>query len=169
MMKVLCERQPELRRPFDNSIFPACTVNFGPNAITVPHLDFSNDPTLMCLIQNVGTFDPKLGDHLVLWDLKLAIKFPPGATICIPSCLLRHSNLPIQPGEQRSSFTQYAAGGLFRWVDYGFVTLKDCEAKLKERLSVENESRFIRLLDLFTTLDDYLDMVEEKGGVVNMS
>jgi hypothetical protein len=33
--------------------------------------------------------------------------------------LLRHSNVSIQQGERRYSFTQFTAGGLFRWVYNG--------------------------------------------------
>ncbi|KAJ7937906.1 hypothetical protein B0H13DRAFT_1580401, partial [Mycena leptocephala] len=65
-------------------------------------------------------FDPDFGGHLVLWDLKLVIRFPPGATILIPSAIVRHSNVPIRPDERRCSFTQYTAGGLFRWIRDGF-------------------------------------------------
>lgn len=56
----------------------------------------------------------------MLWDLKVVIEFPPGSTILIPSATLRHSNVGIRKGERRYSVTQYAAGGLFRWVDQGF-------------------------------------------------
>jgi hypothetical protein len=164
MMRRLCNNKPGLRRPFSNSIFPACTVNFGPRAITVPHLDHFNDPALMCFINSLGDFDPKLGGHLVLWDLKLVIEFPPGSVIGIPSSLLRHSNLPIQPGERRASFTQYAAGGLFRWVDHGFNTLERCDPELRKALSAENVNRFERGLGLFTTLDEFLISVKRKGG-----
>jgi hypothetical protein len=41
-------------------------------------------------------------------------------SIIIPSAVISHSNLPIQPHETRYSITQYAAGGLFRWVEHGF-------------------------------------------------
>ena len=58
--------------------------------------------------------------YLVLWDMGLVIEFPPGATILIPSATLRHSNVCLNPGDTRMSFTQYSAGGLFRWVDQGF-------------------------------------------------
>ncbi|SJL00827.1 uncharacterized protein ARMOST_04141 [Armillaria ostoyae] len=58
-----------------------------------------------------------MGGHLVLWDLKLVIEFPPGSCILLPSALLEHSNLPIQDGEHRSSFVMYSAAGLFRWVE----------------------------------------------------
>lgn len=74
----------------------------------------------MCAITALGDYDPKLGGHLVLWDLKLVIEFPPGSTILIPSTSVRHSNVSIRQGETRHSFTQYAAGGLFCWVEHAF-------------------------------------------------
>ncbi len=36
--------------------------------------------------------------------------------------MIEHANLPVRENEKRSSFVQYAAGGLFRWTDYGFQT-----------------------------------------------
>ena len=59
---------------------------------------------------------------MVLWEAKLVIEFPPGSTIFITSAITTHSNTPIRAHETRYSFTQYVAGGLFRWVDYGFQT-----------------------------------------------
>ncbi|KIK60645.1 hypothetical protein GYMLUDRAFT_244218 [Collybiopsis luxurians FD-317 M1] len=53
------------------------------------------------------------GGELVLWDLGIAIRFPPGSSIIILSAILCHSNLPIQPGEKQYSITQYSAGALF--------------------------------------------------------
>ncbi|KAJ7624191.1 hypothetical protein B0H17DRAFT_1151319 [Mycena rosella] len=49
-----------------------------------------------CSITALGDFDPNKGGHLILWDLRLAIRFPPGSTILIPSALLHHSNVAIQ-------------------------------------------------------------------------
>ena len=67
--------------------------------------------------------------HIILFDLKIAIEFPPGSSILIPSALLRHGNVPIQPGETRLSFTQYCAGSLLRWADCGFRTYGEFEAE----------------------------------------
>jgi hypothetical protein len=64
---------------------------------------------------------------------QLVIEFPPGSTILIPSSILSHSNTAVDDQEHRYSFTQYAAGGLFRWVDNGFRTL---DSPLKNKLSV---------------------------------
>ncbi|KAJ3886728.1 hypothetical protein GG344DRAFT_69418 [Lentinula edodes] len=43
------------------------------------------------------------GGHLVLWDLGLVIRFPPGSTILFPSSLITHSTIPIQEGETRAN------------------------------------------------------------------
>lgn len=163
MMYRLCNNQPDLRRPFKNSIFPVCTINFGPNAVSVPHLDFGNDAALMCLITALGHYDYKTGGHLVLWDLRLVIEFPPGSTICIPSSLIRHSNLPIQDGKRRASLIQYAAGALFRWVDHGFSTLDSCKPELRERLRAEDGVRFTNGLKLFTTLGELEQLIEKSS------
>ncbi|KAI0652179.1 hypothetical protein C8Q79DRAFT_997324 [Trametes meyenii] len=108
---------PRLKRNFKNSVFARITFNLGPRTVTYIHIDQNNLPAGLCAITALGDFDPTLGGHLILWDLGLIIEFPPGATILIPSALLRHSNAAIRPGETRYSLTQYSAGGLFRWVE----------------------------------------------------
>jgi hypothetical protein len=105
-----------LRRNFPGSIFAACNFNFGPRAVCASHIDFANLAWGWCTIMALGDFDPDRGGHLILWDLRLVIRFPPGSTILIPSALIRHSNVPIQDHEYRASFVQYTASGLFRWV-----------------------------------------------------
>jgi len=97
-------------------------------AVSFPHLDFGNLAWAWCAISAFGNFNPDRGGHLILWDLGLIIRFPPGSTILIPSALLWHSNVKIQAGETRHSFTQYSAGGLFRWEANGFMTDDDFEA-----------------------------------------
>lgn len=106
----------------------------------------------------MGNFDPRLGGHLVLWDLRLVIEFPPGSTILIPSAVLCHSNIAIRAGETRYSFTQYTAGGLFRWVDHGFQKEPEYFGGLtEEELEKENEAmeqRWSMGLGLFSTIDE---------------
>ncbi|KAK0435336.1 uncharacterized protein EV420DRAFT_1653282 [Desarmillaria tabescens] len=81
---------------FANSIFCACTFNFGPKTATFEHTDSGNLPFGWCSVTALGRFNPKQGGHLILWDLKLVIEFPPGSTILFPSAILRHSNTPIR-------------------------------------------------------------------------
>jgi hypothetical protein len=126
-MDKLHEWNPSLKRNFATgvSVFAAATFNFGPRTVTFPHLDFANLAWGWCAITALGDFDPDKGGHLILWDLKLIIRFPPGSTILIPSALIRHSNTSIQPHEKRFSFTQYTSAGIFRFVENGFRSDED--------------------------------------------
>ncbi|KAJ7834179.1 hypothetical protein B0H13DRAFT_2240245 [Mycena leptocephala] len=93
-MALIAMWRPSLHWNFARSVFAACTFNFGPHAITVPHLDFGNLAWGWCAVTALGFFDPDVGGHLILWDLKL----------------------------RWYSFTQYTAGGLFRWIRNGYQT-----------------------------------------------
>lgn len=107
----------------------------------------------------LGKFDPTLGGHLILWDLGIAVEFPAGSTILIPSATLTHSNLPVQQGEIRMSFTQYASGGLFRFVHNGFRTEKVFAAQDPQGFAEMNElkgNRWLESLNLFSTVDELL-------------
>lgn len=75
---------------------------------------------------------------MVLWDLKLAIRFPSGSTIIIPSAMLRHSNASIGKNQTRYSITQYSTAGLFHWVENGFM--KD-SSWLKKASKAQKEER----------------------------
>ncbi|KAJ6499897.1 hypothetical protein DFH09DRAFT_1102819, partial [Mycena vulgaris] len=157
-MALLATWKPSMRPNFARGIFAACTFNFGPHAICVPHLDFANLSWGWCSITALGDFDPDLGGHLILWDLRLIIRFPPGSTILIPSALIRHSNVPIRPHEHRSSFVQYTAGGLFRWVRNGFKTDEDwhnsASRKEKAAREAENQGRWEQGMKMFSSIDE---------------
>ncbi|KAI0040845.1 hypothetical protein FA95DRAFT_1584907 [Auriscalpium vulgare] len=145
-------RDPSLKKAFKNSVFPVATFNFGPAAVTKPHRDARNVPYGWCAITALGNYDYTKGGHLVLWELKLIIEFPPGCTILIPSALLTHSNTPIQAGEERQSFTQYCAGDLMRWHAYGCRTeerLGREDPQLKRRLEEGLPRRWREAVGLF--------------------
>ncbi|KAK0474665.1 hypothetical protein EDD18DRAFT_1367607 [Armillaria luteobubalina] len=122
---------------FANSIFSASTFNFGPKSVTIEHTDSGNLLFGWCTIPVLSWFNSKKGVHLILWDLKLVIEFPPGSTVLIPSTVLRHSNTTVDHGEMRYPFMQYMAGGLFRWVDDGFQLSEDYWRQLN---SVERDA-----------------------------
>lgn len=111
--------KPSLRYPYRDNPFAAVTFNIGPKVCTVPHKDVMNLSWGWCAVTSLGCYDPKKGGHLVLWDLKLAVEFPPFSTIMLPSAIMKHSNTSIGPTERRSSVTQYNASGLFCWVAHG--------------------------------------------------
>jgi hypothetical protein len=121
-MEALLKSDNFLKRNFSNSVFAATTINFGPRTICYPHTDFGNISWGWCAVTSLGDFNADCGGHLVLWDLKRIICFPPGSTILLPSALFVHSNIPIQKGKTRYSITQYSARGLFRWVYNRFKT-----------------------------------------------
>ncbi|KIY47550.1 hypothetical protein FISHEDRAFT_45114 [Fistulina hepatica ATCC 64428] len=109
-----------LIRNFAGSIWASVAFNFGPQTITYRHRDSHNIPYGWCAITALGDFNYVLGGHLVLWDFKLVIQFPPGSTILLPSAIIEHSNTQIALHETQYSITQFSAGGLFCWVDQGY-------------------------------------------------
>jgi hypothetical protein len=148
-----------LRRSFNNSVYPASTFNLGPETVCLEHVDPNNTAHGFCAISSGGTYDPKKGGHIILIQLRLIIEFPPGSTVLVPSAALVHANTPIGKGETRFSFTQYCAGGLMRWVDYGFKTAKDLMSERggKDRVSNINgvgDSRWRALLSLFSKVEE---------------
>ena len=153
----LYKATPNLQQTFHNSIWPAATFNLGPQTVTVQHRDIANLAFGWCSVTAFGEFDPKHSGHLILWDMKLVIEFPPGATILIPSAVLQHSNVALQEGDYRMSLTQYAAGGLFRWVEQGFQTsaqFKAADKKGKQCYDQESKNRWKKGLELFSTLSE---------------
>ncbi|KAG6852701.1 hypothetical protein C0991_009717 [Blastosporella zonata] len=154
----LFAQDTQLRRNYSNSVFPAATYNVGPSTVCCLHIDDANLPFGICAITALGNYDPKLGGHIVLWDCGLIIEFPPGSTILIPSAVVAHMNVAVRPGETRYSFTQYAAGGLFRWVEHGFQKDGSFFSQLDdEALAVQKEletRRWAGGVDMFSKLSD---------------
>ncbi|KAI0039137.1 hypothetical protein FA95DRAFT_1504596, partial [Auriscalpium vulgare] len=150
------DEDPTLAPPFSNSVFPTATFNFGPQVATRLHRDHLNVPYGWCSVTAFGSYDYKRGGHLILWDLKLVVEFPPGATILLPSALLIHGNTPVQPGETRYSFTQYCAGALTRWHTYGCRTGRQLareDPALKAKLDAEVVERAVDALAMFSKVE----------------
>lgn len=149
----LVAEDPTLHWYFLNSIFPATTVNFGPDSICWDHLDTGNYAAGWCAIWGMGPYDCTKGGHLILFDIKKIVRFPPGSLILIPSALMRHGNTPIQAGDQRLSLTQYAAGGLFRWVANGFCKAVEADSEVRGKVDRESDMRYENLLSLYSKFD----------------
>ncbi|PPQ96514.1 hypothetical protein CVT26_010430, partial [Gymnopilus dilepis] len=159
----LFARLPYLRRNFSKSVFPCCAVNCGPKAWTCRHRDSMNLPFGACAITALGNFDHRKGGHLVLPDLKLIIEFPAGCVILIPSATLIHANIPIQDHEFRASFTQFAAGGLFRFIDSGFMTEKALKKKDKKAYAhacIQKKTRWAMGLGMLSKISDLVGSKE---------
>lgn len=155
-LQALYDGDPKLRHIFKGGCWPAMSANFPPNAYTRSHTDTGNKANGMCPIFSLGDFDPTNGGQLVLPDLKLIIEFPPGSLIFIPSATLLHGNIPVREGESRTSWTQYAAGGLFRWMRYGgcsWETLKKSNKKLAEEELARRGSNWQEAVRHFPTVE----------------
>ncbi|KAF7341815.1 hypothetical protein MSAN_02036500 [Mycena sanguinolenta] len=134
-LQALFAHHPELRHNFTNSILPAVTFNLGPQSVTFEHVR-----------------RPQQSARL------LVVEFPPAATTLLPSAVIAHGNTPLSPSETWFSMTQYAAGGLFRYVKYGFKTTKQLLAQggrsLKGKLDGNPGQRHNNGLDLFSKADE---------------
>ncbi|KAJ7159045.1 hypothetical protein C8R43DRAFT_882134 [Mycena crocata] len=164
VLKELFKRHPDLVHLFQNSIFPAATFNCGPDTFTFDHCDIQNLANGFCGVTSGGSFDHKRGGHMYLKQLRLVIEFPSGASLLIPSGCVNHGNTPP---EERHSITQYAAGGLFRWVAYGFQSLKALLAteggkKLKEEIDGPPGARWRSAMGLFSKADE---LEEDRAAV----
>ncbi|KAJ7209357.1 hypothetical protein B0H12DRAFT_1030471 [Mycena haematopus] len=148
---------PNLRRPFQGSVFFCAAFNFGRSVWTFKHRDVLNLAFGWCAVQALGHFDATQGGHLILWDLELVVEFPAGALILLPSATVAHSNVPVREGEERTSFTQFSAGGMFRYVDNGCQTVDELAENSPEeyaRMMELKGARWEKGLSLLSTLDE---------------
>ncbi|KAH9484780.1 hypothetical protein JR316_0001682 [Psilocybe cubensis] len=99
-----------------------CGVSYGGGQTASSNL--SNSTVNKIIVEWLNSLE------LILWELGIAIEFPSGSSILLPSALISRSNVSIAPHERRYSFTQYTAGGLFRWVAYGGKTKAEYLASL---------------------------------------
>ena len=127
-MACLKEVKPTLRFPIPQSVFPGLTVNLGGKVTTHRHRDSNNLACGVCAITPLGNFNHRRSAHLVLEEARVVIEFPAVATAFILSASCTHSNTPLTDGETRISFTQYAAGPIFRYIQNRCMT----ENALKE-------------------------------------
>jgi hypothetical protein len=174
-MTKLREWNPALKSIVEDTAFAACTLNFGPRVKTLVHTDLKNLPWGLCAVTALGNYNPDTGGHIILWDIKKVIRFPPGltlflltviachtnvdvgsilppgSTIFLPSAVARHSNVDIAENEERMSITQYSAGSLFRWVDYGFKSVANYLKQVgQDVIQKKTDERWKNGLSMFT-------------------
>ncbi|KAG6849093.1 hypothetical protein H0H93_011361 [Arthromyces matolae] len=152
MMHTFTNQQPDLVRNWPRSVFSSAVWNLGPRTTCYKHLDFANVPFGLCAITALGSFNPTLTGHIVLWKLNLVIEFPPGATALVPSAVIPHGNTPVQFNESRFSFTQYCSGGLFRWMEHGMQGDRTYFESLSEDDKLANHEKDARRWELGLSL-----------------
>ncbi|KAK1235185.1 hypothetical protein PQX77_001600 [Marasmius sp. AFHP31] len=127
------EKLPHLPWNFPDNIFTAAAFNFGGQVRSIIHRDHMNWAFGQCVITAMGRFDATRSALLVLKEFKIVANFPHASTAVIPSACVSHFNTRIAPGDTRTSFTQYTAGAIFRWVENGCRT----EAAVKDASKAE--------------------------------
>ncbi|KIM38351.1 hypothetical protein M413DRAFT_46322, partial [Hebeloma cylindrosporum] len=157
-LEILFGKYSHLEHTFSNSAFPAASFNCGPRSVSLDHIDYGNLSHGLCALTALGSYDHTRGGHLILFGLKLAVQFPVRSSVLIPSGCMEHGNTPIGEGETRLSIAQYAAGGLFRWVAYGFRSakslLKTAAGKcLKHKIDKGANERWKEGLAMFSTME----------------
>lgn len=153
----LYSQHPQLTPAFPNTIWPAASFNLGDRVITHEHRDAGNLPQGWCALYSLGDFDPTKGGHLILRELGFMVEFPPGSLILLPSSTITHGNTPIQKGETRKSFALYAAGGLFRWVKYGFRGWKAFvkeDPEGAERIKADGPARWEEAVNMYSVVTE---------------
>ncbi|THU81088.1 hypothetical protein K435DRAFT_694257, partial [Dendrothele bispora CBS 962.96] len=157
-MDQVLEHNPSIYYNFPNSIFASATYNFGPWTVLLEHIDHLNYIYGWCSITAFGSYDFTKGGHLILFDLRMVIEFPPCWTILIPSSYLRHGNTDIAPGEKRFSFTQYTSGSLFRYVDDHYRMRTQMSPSERKETELKQRERMKADLNLYSTLDELKDL-----------
>lgn len=158
-MKELCLHKggEEFAPPFYDTLFAAQATNLGPSIYTFLHEDFLNLVYGICTVTALGTFDYTKGGHLYLSQLGYAIQFPPGCTFLLPSAALTHGNVPIAKTEVWASIVHYTAAGLFWWVAYGNMTMKQAKVANKglyDQRQAECAQRAQAGLDMFSKVEE---------------
>lgn len=155
----LVEKYPNLRKPSASSIFPAMTLNLGPQSWCWPHRDQFNLAFGICLDWVLGKFNHRVGGHLILHEAKVILELSPGRVVLFPSACITHENLPIGEGESRYAVTGYIAGGFWRWIAQGFVT-RETWKKFKPDEVAEHDSkageRWEKGFNMFKTKDQLI-------------
>ncbi|KAJ6487667.1 hypothetical protein C8R45DRAFT_827723 [Mycena sanguinolenta] len=105
--------------PCDFSVFSAATFEFGgpPRPTTSTGMPDHCHATTWSVLTSLGKYVPMHGGHIILWDLGLVVAFPPGASILIPTGILRYSFVKVRPGEVCYSLLQWAGSGISRHMD----------------------------------------------------
>ncbi|KAJ6458088.1 hypothetical protein DFH09DRAFT_961241, partial [Mycena vulgaris] len=149
---------PRLRDNFSGGAFAASEFFLG-SAESPPRLDDRDMLWGWRGLTSLGTYDSRFGGELILWDEKLVIKFPVGATFLFPAAFMRYSFTAIRPWERRYSFSQYSQGALFRYAENGFMSEANFEATAwREAHDARNRIRDARMqtaLGMYSNMHDF--------------
>ncbi|KAJ7107311.1 hypothetical protein C8R43DRAFT_1140287 [Mycena crocata] len=135
------------KRPLETGAFSAATFQLGSNPIW-PVLDYDL-AWGWCALIAFGNYNPHKGGHIILWDLNLLVRFPPGATILIPRALVRYSFVGVAAHETRHCLIQFTPQPVFSFAANG-------------GMSDVNWARF-------ATREEHAERAAERDGALSMS
>ncbi|KAJ7236958.1 hypothetical protein C8J57DRAFT_1529749 [Mycena rebaudengoi] len=99
-------------------------------------------------VTSLGVYDSRHGGHLILWDLRRIILFPPGSTFLFPGALIRYSFVAIEERTERQFLlTQYSDAGHYRYLANGFSPKASVEPSQKSRVDAA--------VQLYSYVDDF--------------
>ncbi|KAJ7820053.1 hypothetical protein B0H13DRAFT_1661105, partial [Mycena leptocephala] len=112
---------PTALYPCDSSVFSAATFEFGGphRRTTSTGAPDRHDAAAWSILTALGKYAYFHGGHVIFWDLGLVVTFPPGASILIPTGIIRYSFVKVRAGEHRYSLLQWAGTGITRWFANG--------------------------------------------------
>lgn len=133
------------------------------------HRDQRNLAMGFCAITPIGRFDHTKGGHIVLHEAKLIIECPPGCTVYIPSATCTHYNTDLfdPENETRASIIHYSSAGLFRFVEYEGMTMKEMHRTDPEKWQQKAEEGMDRVeafLALYTTYPEFRSWVSSTSS-----
>ncbi|KAJ3809106.1 hypothetical protein F5876DRAFT_78078 [Lentinula aff. lateritia] len=105
----------------------------------------------------VGDRQPMMEELFDKSCFKRVAGFQNGAMILLPSALIRHSNFPLADRETQVSVTQYTAGGIRRWLEYGGRTEDKFRTQDPQGFAhtwAKRREGWTQGLNLFSTLDE---------------
>ncbi|KAJ7180031.1 hypothetical protein C8R43DRAFT_1117376 [Mycena crocata] len=115
------EHDPRALYPTDSSVYSAVSLELGgPHCRGIPQGDPErSEVASWSILTALGKYSALHGGHIIFWDLGLVVCFPVGASILIPSALVRYSFVKVRDHEKRYSILQYAGAGIGRWFQNG--------------------------------------------------
>jgi len=73
MLTKLKDWKPSITNFFEGTAFVVAFINFGSQTLSIPHLDFANLAWGLCTVTSLGKYNPNLGGHIILEELKLIV------------------------------------------------------------------------------------------------
>ncbi|KAF9063512.1 hypothetical protein BDP27DRAFT_1232061 [Rhodocollybia butyracea] len=113
-----------IKPSFERCCYPACHFNLH-EAGALTHSNYWNWLFSMCSIFSGGPFDHRRGAHLIAWSLGLAVEFPSGSAVFLPSAAVPHANTSAAPLEHRHSLAFFLPAGLVCYYHNGYRSDKD--------------------------------------------